>query len=128
MPYIYCIMNSGKPLTPIVRDVLLFNAYDMFQEGNEQQAIKSRQYSGIIKSNLEVTEYAGVPVVSFEATISTAQWEANEVLFAVRVDELDGIEQGEWVQLGIKTMMFDDLPPEIQEKFKTDGPSPFSRN
>lgn len=136
---IYCLMNSGKPLTQMLADALLLNACDMFHENNHYQPIQSRQYEGFIESNLEVVEYAGFPAVAFMATVSTDKWEANEVNFVVRIDDLDAIEMGsgEWMQLKVRVMSrpLSDLPEEIQEKIRAqmeqneqseDDESPFS--
>lgn len=117
----YCMMNSGKPLTKMLADVLLYNAHDMFQEGRHTQRIKSRQYDGVIESNLEVVEHFGVPSVQFEALVSTEQWEANTIRFVIRTDDLDGIEQAEWTQLSLRVigpMNFEDLPPHVQEQIR----------
>jgi hypothetical protein len=125
---IFCMMNSGKPLTKMVADVLLFNAVDMYQEGRKVQRVKSRQYDGVIESNLEVTEYAGVPAIQFEALISTEKWDSNVVRFVVRVDDMEGIEQGEWAQLGMMSMgcpiPFDQLPEEIKDQIRAQGGGP----
>ena len=114
---IYCMMNSGKQLTKALADALLFNAYDMFDENRHTQRIKSRKYDGVIESNLEVIEYLGVPSVVFDAIVSTDMFEGNEVKFVVRVDDLDGVELGEWASTHQKTMTvsFDELPEEIQQ-------------
>jgi len=126
----FCMMNSGKPLTKMLADVLLYNAYDMFQDGRRTQRIKSRQYDGVIESNLKVVEYAGTPSVQFEAIVSTEEWEANTIRFVIRTDDLDGLEQAEWAQLSLRVigpMAFEDLPPHIQEHIRrsqeeNDGP------
>lgn len=60
IPQIYCMMNSGKPLTDEVRQVLLINACDMAEAGNEFQKVKGRRYEGVIKSDLESLSYAGL--------------------------------------------------------------------
>jgi len=117
----YCMMNSGKPLTKMLADVLLYNAYDMFQEGRHTQRIKSRQYDGVIESNLEVVDYSGVPSVQFEALVSTELWESNTIRFVIRTDDLDGLEQAEWAQLSLRVIgpvAFDDLPPHVQEHIR----------
>lgn len=118
----FCMMNSGKPLTKTIADVLLFNAVDMYDEHRRTQRIKSRKYDGVIESNLEVIELFGIPVVVFEAIVTTEQFEGNEVKFYVRVDDMEGIELGEWMQLQMKVMgpiPFEMLPPEIREKIQS---------
>jgi len=89
-------MTAGKPLTPAANDALLINAVDMWDEGRRKQLIRSRGYDGVIHSNLEVIDYLGVPAVIFEAMVATPEWGATEVRYAVRVDDLDGIELGSW--------------------------------
>jgi len=125
------MMNSGKPLTKMLADVLLFNACDMWHEGRKVQRVKSRQYDGVIESNLKTLEHVGFPVVQFEALISTEQWEGNTVKFVVRVDDMDGIEQGEWAQLEMVAMggpiSFDELPEEIKKQILKEGQN-FSDN
>jgi len=115
------MMNSGKPLTKMLADVLLFNACDMWHEGRKSQRVKSRKYDGVIESDLEIVEYAGFPAVQFEALISTEQWDGNAVRFIVRVDDMDGIEQGEWTQLNIDSVSFDELPEEIKKQILEGG-------
>lgn len=117
----YCIMNSGKPLNKMIADVLLYNAYDMFQQGRRTQRIKSRQYDGVIESNLRVVEYSGIPSVQFEAIVSTEMWESNTVRFVIRTDDLEGLEQAEWGQLSLRVfgpMSFKDLPQHIQDQIR----------
>jgi hypothetical protein len=123
---IFCMMNSGKPLTKMLADVLLFNACDMYYEGRKVQRVKSRKYDGVIESNLEVVEYEEVPSVQFEALISTEKWESNTVKFIIRVDDMDGIEQAEWEQMAIMNcpIPFDQLPEEIQEMIRSMGGGP----
>jgi len=118
---IYCLMNSGKPITKMLSDALLLNACDMFSEGRRVQRIKSPRYDGVIESNLEVIEYVGVPSVSFEAIVDTDKWEAVTIKFIVRVDDIDRIEmnQGQWAEL-----MMGSIIPEGQE----DNQPKFSEN
>lgn len=125
----YCMMNSGKPLTKQLADALLFNAHDMFQEGRTVQRIRARRYDGVIESSLEVHDFAGQSVVRFEANISTEKWESNTIQFIVRVEDLDGMEQTEWASLAVRvmapqTVSFDEIPEEIQEQMQADGVDP----
>lgn len=125
----YCLMNSGKPLTKQLADALLFNAYDMFHEGRRTQRIRSRRYDGVIETNLEIYEYADMQVVKFEAIVSTDKWEGNLVHFVVKVEDLAEIEQGEWVALEMRVMApvpvsFDELPEVIREQMQEDGVDP----
>jgi hypothetical protein len=121
----YCLMNSGRhPITRQLADALLLNAIDMFDENRRVQRIKSRLYDGVIESTLEVIEYADVPSVQFEALVSTDKFESATIRFIVRVDDLDGIELGEWQQLEFRVMgpvPFHELPPEIQEQIRSQG-------
>jgi len=123
--HMYCMMNSGKPLTKMLADALLFNAYDMYHEGRRVQRIKARRYDGVIESNLEVCWFAESPVVMFEANVSTSMWENNTVQFVVKIEDLEGLEEGEWMQLVTRvmgmSMSFDDLPPEMQEHIREEN-------
>ena len=126
---VFCMMNSGgKPMTKQLADALLFNAYDMFQEGTKTQRIKARKYDGVIESTLEVLDFNGVPSVSFEANISTDKWESNTISFIIRVDDLDGLEKSEWCELQVKVMGFGDLPEELKEMIRSQGGGPESDN
>ncbi len=126
---LFCMMNSGKPLTKQIADALLFNAYDMFQEGRTVQRIRSRRYDGVIESSLEVHEFAGMSVVRFEANVSTARWESNTIEFIVRVEDLDAMPQWEWASLAFRVMApqpvsFDEIPEHIQDQMRADGVDP----
>lgn len=123
----FCLMNSGKPITRQLADALLLNAIDMFDENRRVQRIKARKYDGVIESNLEVFEFSGIPSVQFEALVATERFESITIRFIVRVDDLDGVELGEWAQLQLRVMgpcAFEDLPPEIQEHIRSQGGAP----
>jgi hypothetical protein len=81
---VHCMMSSGKPITRHHADVLLLNAVDMFEEGRKLQRIKSRNYDGMIESNLEVINYLGVPSVEFTSYIETERWQTTFVDFIIR--------------------------------------------
>lgn len=97
-PEIYCLMNSGKPLTDEVRQVLLINACDMAETGNEVQKIKGRRYEGTITSNLESLDYAGLSVIVFEADVVCPQIGHTKVRYGVRTRDLDEglLALGKW--------------------------------
>ncbi len=97
---IFCLMATGKPLTPAAHEALLINAVDMWYESRTLRRIKSRGYDGVIETNLEVIDYLGVPAVVFEANIATDKWGATDVRFVVRVDDLEGVEQSQWGYVG----------------------------
>jgi len=101
IPQIYCMMNSGKPLTDEVRQVLLINACDMAEMGNEQQKVKGRRYEGIIKSNLESLSYAGLSIVMFEADVICPDIGPTKVRYGVRTQDLDEglLALGKWGSL-----------------------------
>lgn len=96
---IMCLMTTGAPLTQQVSDVLLLNAVDMWDERQHTQVITSRSYDGIIKSNLEVFEHFGVPVVLFEAMVATEKFRSVEVRYVVRIDDLEHMDPGEWARI-----------------------------
>lgn len=98
---IMCLMTIGAPLTQQVSDVLLLNAVDMWNERQHTQMIASRSYDGVIKSNLEVFEHFGVPVVLFEAMVSTEKFRSVEVRYVVRIDDLEHMDPGEWARIMI---------------------------
>jgi hypothetical protein len=93
---IYCMLWTGKPITPPIADALLLNAIDMYEHNHQTQRIKNRQYDGIIQSNLEPINYHGVPAIQFQALIGTDQWEAIQAHYIVRIDDLTNIELGQW--------------------------------
>ena len=96
---VFCLMNSGKPLTEEVADVLLFNAYDMFYAGRDRQRVKGRRYDGVIETNLESLTYVGMSCMEFQAEIAIDNVGMTKVRFLVRTSDLNGLEQGEWAQL-----------------------------
>ena len=126
---IYCMINSGgKPLTPTICDVLMFNAVDMFECGRRTQRIKGRNYDGVIESNLQVIE-TFAPIVKFEALLATDKWDTSPITFGVRIDDLDGIhlQKGKWGRimgsvLGLPPLHM--LPPEIQRAIREGGEVP----
>ena len=108
---IYCSITSGINLDPVICDVLLFNAADMIECRRRDQRIKGRNYDGVIRSDLEVIIHpAGFPLVNFDAIVETGKWEAGEVSFFVRTDNLDVIRmnQGRWGKIIAHVM---GLPP-----------------
>jgi len=119
---IYCMINTGKPLTPRVCDILMYNAVDMFEDGRTSQRIKGRGFDGLITSNLKVIE--GVfPLVTFKVMLATDEWEASEIEFYVRVDDLDTIhtQTGRWGRIMTAVMgipPFHMLPPHIQQAIR----------
>lgn len=123
MDGIYCMVNSGKPLTEAQYDVLMFNAVDMFEEGRKVQRIKGRDYDGVIESNLEIQEIFGNKVVAFEALMSSSLWESNDIQFIVNIEDLDGIHlnKGKWSRIMAHVMGIR-VPPEIIQKIKDGDP------
>lgn len=101
IPQIYCMMNSGKPLTDEVRQVLLINACDMAEAGNEFQKVKGRRYEGVIKSDLESLSYAGLSIILFEAEITCPEIGFTKVRYGVRTQDLDEglLALGKWSSL-----------------------------
>lgn len=128
---IYCMINSGNmPLNPTLCDILMFNAVDMFECRRRTQRIKGRNYDGVIESNLEVID-GHIPIVQFEALLSTGKWEAHPVTFGVRIDDLDGIhlQKGKWGQimtsvLGLPPLHM--LPPELRRALEEGRGVPIS--
>lgn len=99
---VYCGINNGVQLGPRVCDILMFNAVDMIQCHNYTQRIKGRGYDGIIRSNLEIADFAGFPIVNFTAMVATDErWNCGEIEFFVRADELDAImlNKGVWSRI-----------------------------
>ena len=88
---IYCMMLAGKPTTAHLMEVLFINAYEMWDEKKEHQEIRSSRYVGCIETDLEVIIHMGVPCVAFKSIVTETQekWGANEVLYIVRIDDLD---------------------------------------
>jgi hypothetical protein len=119
---INCLMNAGKPLRRDHADVLLFNAVDMFEQRRKMQRIKSRNYDGMIESNLEVIDYMGEPVVAFVSYIETERWQTNIVDFVVRVEDLN-CPPAEWNHLLRIALDFsvNDLPAPIKEHIANGG-------
>lgn len=113
---VYCLMNSGgQPLTQQVSDVLLLNAIDMWDMRRTYQPIRARSYEGIIETDLEVIDFQEVPVVEFKAMVTMRGvpmvTDVTEVRYLLRVDDLDGIEIGEWGRLRAQVMGDPDMPP-----------------
>jgi len=108
IPNIYCMMKTGKPLTDEVRQVLLINACDMADARRKQQEIKGRGYHGIIKSDLESVNFAGISIVMFEADIVCSDVGMTKVEFGVRTTDIDEgvLSLGKWSN-------FEDLVKEI---------------
>ena len=102
VPQIYCLMNSGKPLTDEVRQVLLINACDMAERGRERQEIRGRRYAGTITSNLESWCYVGMSIVVFEADIVCPDIGHTKVRYGVRTNDLDEgvLSLGKWSTFG----------------------------
>jgi hypothetical protein len=111
---VYCLMNSGGPLTQQVSDVLLLNAIDMWDMRRTYQPIRARSYEGIIETDLEVIDFQEVPVVEFKATVTlrgvSMVTDVTEVRYLLRVDDLDGIEVGDWGRLQAQVMGDPDMP------------------
>lgn len=121
---VFCLMNTGKSLTPRICDVLLLNAYDMFFERCHRQRIKGSGYDGVIESDLEIVEHQDVPCIVFEALLSTDKWEVAEVKFFVRTDDFEGVNEGEWMRLVTRVMSgvpFENLPAMVQQAIEESG-------
>lgn len=121
---VFCLMNSGKPLTTAICDVLLLNAYDMYFEGLRRQRIKSSAYDGVIDSDLEPIQHHGVPGIVFEAILSTDKWDVAEIDFFVRIEDFDDVNEGEWVRLISRVMgplSFGELPEHVQQMMLNHG-------
>jgi hypothetical protein len=116
---IFALVVSGKPLTQQVNDMLLLNAIDMWDCHNHKQPIKSRNYDGVIESDLEVVEHFGAPVVQFKAMVSTTKFGATAVKYLVKIDDLDGIEGVEWGRLQLSANM-PPLPPGFMPELEED--------
>lgn len=92
---LYCLMNAGGlKMTPMLADVLLTNAIDMYSERRRRQRVKGPKYDGVIESDLQVIEYIGMQCVTFTALLGCDMWEAGEIRFLVRVDF--EIPSGKW--------------------------------
>jgi hypothetical protein len=111
---VYCLMSAGGPITQQVNDVLLLNAIDMWDQRLVRQPIRARSYEGIIETDLEVIDFQDVPVVQFEAKVTIRDVPmvtgVTEVRYLLRVDDLDGIEIGEWGRLQARVMGDPDMP------------------
>lgn len=107
----YCLMLSGKKLTDQIREALLVNAYDMFENERKSQQIKSPAYDGMITTNFEIINYVGMSGLVFNAEVSGSKVGATKVRFFVRTSDLeDGfLEQLEWIDLN---------PKKAQRKYK----------
>ena len=91
-------MTSGKPLLEVVRDALLVNAYDMYQEKKDHQRIKSSQYDGVISTNFEHVVFADLAGFVFEANLEMTTG-STYVKYFVRTSDLEdfSFESGKWV-------------------------------
>ncbi|CAE7860290.1 nadE [Symbiodinium microadriaticum] len=90
--------EEEEPLTSQVREVLLVNACDMADNGNEEQRIKGRNYEGVITSNLESVPYVGLSIVIFKADIVCPDIGPAKVSYGVRTQDLNGdiLSRGKW--------------------------------
>lgn len=96
---IYCLMNSGLPLTNKIRDVLLINAYDMWENKRSVQRIKGADYDGMLEANFNnATTFVGMGGFVFDAILGIEAGE-TQVRFFVRTSELENfnLSQGKWV-------------------------------
>lgn len=108
---IMCLMTAGAPLTKQIADVLLLNAVDMWDEKRHTQMVKAQSYDGLIKTDLKVFEYFGVPAIIFEAIVSTEMFRSTEVRYVVRVDDLEHMDPEEWERIIVDTI--GPLPPPL---------------
>lgn len=93
---ILCYMLSGKPLTEEICDVLYENAQEMIFYRQRRQAIQcGTKYDGIIESTLEVIEFNGIEVVSFEAELVFQPAGYTKVKYGVRTN-FDEDPQMKW--------------------------------
>jgi len=96
---IYCIMTSGLPVTEQLREALLINAYDMWENKRPIQRVKSRSYDGVIETNFEPICFVGSAGFLFDALMGTPLGE-TQIKFFVRTSELENfsLESGRWVK------------------------------
>jgi len=87
---VYCMMCSmEKGMDQYTSDLILVNAYDMWQEKRRHQILKNSRCDGVMRSNLVPVNHLGTPVVMFDVLLSNSLWEANEIKCYVRVDDLE---------------------------------------
>lgn len=88
---IYCLMMTGKPITPHLMEVLFVNAYEMWDENKDRQEIRSRRYIGFISTSLQIISHIGTPCVEFESIVTEVKekWGVNQIRFIVRIDDLN---------------------------------------
>jgi hypothetical protein len=96
----YCLMQGDKPMTETVRDALLVNAYDMYQDKKRTRRIRSKTYDGVLETNLKPVFFVGMTGLVFDALVKTeSAGGETTVRFFVRTSDLeDGfLERGKWV-------------------------------
>lgn len=87
---VYCFMSSSNGgIDEYTSDLIMVNAYDMWQRKSHHQLIRAGKCDGVIRSKLQVVRHFNVPIVVFEVLISNNQWEANEIRCYIRVDDLN---------------------------------------
>lgn len=112
MDGIYCLMNSGLPLTNKLRDVLLINAYDMWENKRSVQKIKGKDYDGMIESNFNKPAiFVSMSGFIFDAILGIDKGE-TDVRFFVRTSELENfnLHSGKWIPGIIVETLGEDYP------------------
>jgi len=118
---IFCLMNSGKPLSNKLLDILFVNAHDMLDNHNASQEIQGRGYKGNITTKFQSVPFVSMSGILFEAEVHNEKGEVNKVKYLVRDKDNEGYTKAEWFNMTVRTLPVapQDMMKKVREKEKT---------
>ena len=90
---INCLINSGKPISTTVADLLYQKAREMVYDKKKRIKFKSAECEGMLETELESAALGTIAGIKFIATLAAESGDTT-VVFIVRNTDLD--IDGEW--------------------------------
>ena len=88
---LFCLLQSGKPLTKGTYDALVSAAVRMARHGRRKLFIRSKDSDGLLETDLEPVEWCDMYGMNFTVNLMTPQG-YTKVTFFIRIDDLDNFD------------------------------------
>ncbi len=96
---IFCLVSSGLPLSDEMCDLLHASARTMVHKDQPKLRIRGSNFEGLVISTGQNASLGTVAGAVFEATLESNVF-VTKVKFIVRTADLEGLEQGQWLDVG----------------------------
>lgn len=98
---IYCLLNSGVPLTDSICETLFQTALKMVEENKRKLSVSCENVCGLVTTKYESVQLCSIAGYMFYAEIET-MYGKSKTKFIVETRDLENVEKAKWFRFQSK--------------------------